>query len=96
MDPPIAPGWVLPSQPQHQLAEFGRQGRTATPVRIGPAAPDQIPMPPQQRRRPHEEAPPDRAVQQPCEPGQHRPVGPVNSRPGHLAPQHRDLVAQHE
>jgi hypothetical protein len=53
-------------------------------------------MPPQQRRRPHEQAPPDRAGQQPCKPGQHRPVGPVNPRPGHLAPQHRDLVAQHE
>jgi hypothetical protein len=28
IDPPITPGRVLSSQPQHQLTEFGHQGRT--------------------------------------------------------------------
>jgi hypothetical protein len=63
---------------------------------VGPAASDQVPMPTQQRRRLDEQAPPGRTGQQPRQPSQHRPVGPVDPRPGHLASQHRHLVAQHE
>jgi hypothetical protein len=53
-------------------------------------------MPAQQRGRLHEQAPPGWTGQQPRESSQHCPVGPVDPRPGHLASQHRDLVAQHE
>jgi hypothetical protein len=53
-------------------------------------------MPAQQRRRLHEQAPPGRPGQQPNEPSQHRPIRPVDLRPGDLASQHRDLVAQDE
>jgi hypothetical protein len=52
-------------------------------------------MPPQQRFGPDEQPVPARAGQQPRQAGQHRPVGPVEPRPGDLAAQHRDLVAQH-
>jgi hypothetical protein len=90
------PDRVLPGQPQHQRADLRRPGRPAPLVRVGPAASDQVPMPTQQRRRLDEQAPPGRTGQQPRQPSQHRPVGPVDPRPGHLASQHRHLVAQHE
>jgi hypothetical protein len=45
---------------------------------VGPAASDQVPMPPQQRGRLHQQPAPDRAGQQPRQPSQHRPVDPVN------------------
>jgi len=53
-------------------------------------------MPAQQRCGLHEQPAPDRTGQQPRQPGQHCPVGPVDPRLGRLASQHRDLVAQHE
>jgi hypothetical protein len=53
-------------------------------------------MPAQQRGRLDEQPAPDRGWQQPREPGQHRSVGPVEPRPGHLPPQHRDLMAQQQ
>jgi hypothetical protein len=52
-------------------------------------------MPAQQRFGPDDQPTPGRAGQQPRESSQHRPVGPVHPRPGHLAPQHVELVAQH-
>jgi hypothetical protein len=65
-------------------------------MRIGPAAPDQVLVPAQQRGWLHDQALPGRARQQPHQPGQHRAVCPVHPRAGHLASQHRDFVAQHE
>jgi hypothetical protein len=49
VDTTIAPGRVLPGQPQHQRAELGCHAGTAMPVSVGPAAPDQVAMPAQQR-----------------------------------------------
>jgi hypothetical protein len=63
---------------------------------VGPATPDQVAMPPQQRCRLHEHPTPGPAGQQPHQPSQHRPVCPVHARLGHLASQHRDLLPQHE
>jgi hypothetical protein len=82
-----------------QATQLGRHGRTATPVWVGPAAPDQVAMPAQQRGRLHEQLAPGWTGQQPHQPGQHRPacpVRPVHPRPGHLAWQHRDLLPQHQ
>jgi hypothetical protein len=81
VDAAIPPGGVLPSKPQHQRADLRRDARTATAVRVGPAASDQVAMPAQQRRRLHEHTPPSRTRQQPGEPGQHRPIGPIEPRP---------------
>jgi hypothetical protein len=47
-------------------------------------------MPPQQRRRLDEKAPPGWTGQQPRQSSQHRPVGPVNPWPGYLASQQRE------
>jgi hypothetical protein len=53
-------------------------------------------MPALQRGWLHEQAPPGWTGQQPRQSGQHRPVGPVELRPGDVAAQHRELVAQHQ
>ena len=60
VDAAVAPGRVLPGQPQHQRAELRRHGRPATLVRVDPTAPNQVAMPAQQCRRLHEQAPPSR------------------------------------
>jgi len=96
VDAAVAPGRVLFGHPQDQLAELGRYGGTATPVGVGPAAPDQVAMPWQQRGRLHQPSPPDRARQEPRKPGQHRAVGPVHPGSDHLPAEHRDLVPQHQ
>jgi hypothetical protein len=70
--------------------------RTATPVWVAPAAPNQVAVPAQQRGRLHEPPPPDRARQHPRKRGQHRAVGPVHLGSGHLSAEHRDLVPQHQ
>jgi hypothetical protein len=61
------------------------------PVRVAPAASDQILMPAQQRLRLDEQPVPARAVQQSGESGQDGPVGPVEPRSGHLLAQHQQF-----
>jgi hypothetical protein len=53
-------------------------------------------MPTQQRSRLHQQPAPERAKQQPCEPSQHRTVGPAHLGSGDLSAEHRDLVPQHQ
>jgi hypothetical protein len=53
-------------------------------------------MPAQQCFGLDEQPAPSWSGHQPRQRGQHRPVCPVELRPGHLAAQHRDLVAQHQ
>ena len=49
---------------------------------VGPAAPNQVAMPAQQRGPLHQPSLPHPAGQQPRKPGQHRAVGPVDPGPG--------------
>jgi hypothetical protein len=93
--PGETPDRVLPGRPQHQHAELGRYGRTATPVWAGPTAPDQVPMPAQQRGRLHRQPAPGRAGSSRASPAS-TAVRPVHRWSGHSPPEHRDLVAQHE
>jgi hypothetical protein len=51
VEPAVAPCRVLLGQPRHQRTDLGRDHRAATPVRVGPPASDQLPMPAQQRSR---------------------------------------------
>jgi hypothetical protein len=96
VDAAVAPGRVLFGHPQDQLAELGRYGGTATPVWVGPAAPDQVAMPSQQRGRLHQLSLPHPAGQQPRQPSQHRPISPVQWGSGHPPAEHRNLVPQHQ
>ena len=96
VDAAVAPGRVLPGQPQHQSADLQRHAWTTTPVWVGPAAPDQVAVPSQQRGRLHQPSLPHPAWQQPRQPSQHRPVSPVQLGSGHPPAQHRNLVAQQQ
>jgi hypothetical protein len=58
VDAAVAPGRVLPGQPQHQRTHLWRGTWTATPVWVGPTAPDQVAMPTQQRGRLHQQPTP--------------------------------------
>jgi hypothetical protein len=89
-------GKEVHGQLHHQRLKLGRHSWATTPVRVPPAASDQLLMPAQQRLGPDEQPVPPRAGQQPAQPSQHGPVGPVHPGSGHLTPQHLDLVAQHE
>jgi hypothetical protein len=61
VDATVAPGRVLPGQPQHQIADLQCHAWTTTPVWVAPAAPNQIAMPAQQRLGPDEHPVPARA-----------------------------------
>jgi hypothetical protein len=96
VDAAVAPRRVLPGQPQHQRLDLRRHCGAAAAVWIGPAAPNQVAMPSQQRGRLDEQAVPDRAWQHPRKPSQHRAVGPVEPGSGYLLAEYRDLVPQHQ
>jgi hypothetical protein len=61
MDPAVAPGRVLCGQSQHQVADLDGDRRPAASARIRPPSTDQVPTPPQQRARLHEQAAPQPA-----------------------------------
>ena len=93
LDAAVAPCWVLPSQPDHQLADLGVDRRATGPVRIRPLLLDQPAVPGQQRAWLHDPVPPQLARQQPGQSAQYRAVRPRQPRLRHLPAQHRDLVA---
>jgi tight adherence protein B len=86
VDAPVAPGRVLPGQPQHERPNLSRHSWAAMPVRVAPTASDQIAVPAQQCFGPDEQPVPGRSGQQPRESSKHGLVGPVDPRPAHLAP----------
>ena len=49
MDPPVAPGGVLPGQADHEADGADWDRRSPWPMGIGPAPTHQVPMPAQQR-----------------------------------------------
>ena len=65
-------------------------------VRIGPVPPDQAAVPVQDRLGRDEERSPPLPRDEAGEQGDQRPVRPAEARPGHLAAQHGQLMAQHE
>src|SRR6266542_2361140 len=65
LDPPVPPARVLAREPHHTLTHLGCSRRASgTPVRIRPAARNQLTVPAQKRRRRYEARPP------PCLPWQ--------------------------
>jgi hypothetical protein len=65
------------------------------PVRIGPAATDQFPVPAHQRRGRDQKHRPAFAREQPGQRGQHQAIRRGVPGPGDLTTQHQQLVAQH-
>jgi hypothetical protein len=97
VDPPVTPGRVLTRAPKHELAVRGTGTRSAgrrAPVR--PTARQKLAVPAADRLRPNEQAPPAIARKGPAQSAEHDSVGDRATRPGDLAAEHRQLVAQHQ
>ena len=97
LDPAVAPGRVLPCQPEDEGDGARRHRRPSrTPVWIGPAPGDQVAVPTEQRGRAHEEPLEMPAGEQLCQSGEQRPAGRLERRPVDLAPEDRHLVTEHD
>jgi hypothetical protein len=97
---PVAPTRILPRQTQHQDADGPQRARTARPLGAGDdrvSTGEQLPMPAQDRVRPHEQLHPAQSLQrQPVQ--QRRQQRSVSGLQSHLliaelALQHGDLMA---
>ena len=96
-DSQVTPAGVLPGQVTDQLDVFIGQRRTpGLPVGIGPAFPDDLALPGEQRRRCDEQRRPPLAGEQ--RPGQceERPVGPREAGSRRTPVQDLELVTQHD
>jgi hypothetical protein len=93
--PPIR---VLLCGPHDQLADLlGCRGPTRAPMRIRPATRDQLPMPAQNRPRPHEQRSfPRRSRQHAAQRRQKRPIRTRQLRTSNLTLQHRQLVPEQQ
>jgi hypothetical protein len=80
----VAPAWVVPGEPQDEVADFVADAWTAGPVRIRPVPRDQAPAPDQQGGRGDDAVLPQRAGECPDQGRQHRPVRPGQPRPADL------------
>jgi hypothetical protein len=95
LDPPVAPTRVLPRQPLNQRPHARVRCRSSRrPMRIRPTPRDQRPMPTTNRLGTHKYAAPPVARKHPNQRGQEHPVSRTAACPGHLPPQHRELVTQ--
>ena len=96
LDPPISPGRVLTRKSKDNLHGAGGKAWSTGAVGIGPPAPDEVPMPAQQRLGLDEEPSLVPTAEEPTQPGKQRPVAGPQSRTGHLAAEHRYFVSEHD
>ena len=100
MDSPVAPRQVVAVQPQDQLADLpsGRRPARSAAGGLGPVAGDEPAMPPQHRRRLHdqEHLPETITIEHLGQHPEDRTVRVIEGRPRHLPLQHPQLVAQRE
>ena len=96
MDPPVAPGGVLPRQSQDDLDGSGGNARSPRAVGIGPATAHQVPVPAKEGVGLDEESSDVPPVKEPAQAGEQRSIGRLEHRAGHLATQDGDFVAQHD
>ena len=96
-DPFVTPVRVLPCEPQDQLAERALKPRSpGPPVRIGPPARDQLPMPAKQRLRLEREDCPGGSGQRATQRRQQRSISPRQFRLRRRAAEDCQLMAQDE
>ncbi|MGW4464743.1 hypothetical protein [Micromonospora sp. NPDC004704] len=97
MDAAVPPRRILRRESQYQVADLLVDRWPARPgMRVRPPSGDQVTMPAQQRGRGDEEHRPAWAGQQPRQHRQYHPVGGLEIGAGHLAAQHRHLMAEHQ
>lgn len=97
LDPDHAPPRVLPGHLQDQTNQRGIERRpTSLAVAERPLAPDELPVPTEDRRRGHDEPTPAVAVDQIRQRRDHHPVPPTQARPGARPLQDRELMTEHQ
>jgi hypothetical protein len=100
LDPPVAPGRVLPRHPDDQRLDRGPGGRPPRPASAGvvPLAGDKVTVPAQKRGRSDgEDLRPPAAAHQPRQRRKPDPVGVAPPQPaGQLTAQHLVLMPQHQ
>lgn len=93
LDALVAPGRVLPGQPDDQLlCLLVQRWPTRPTARVGPGVGDQAPVPAQQGLGLHGEARPAGPGQDAADRGKQRPVGELQLGSWNLAAEHRELV----
>jgi hypothetical protein len=95
LDAAMAPGLVLPGEPDHQVAHLSVDRWPTRPVRIRPRPAGQPAVPGQQGRRCDGPVQEQFARQQSSQRGQHRTIRPRQPRPADLAAEHGHLMPQH-
>jgi len=95
VDSAVSPEWVLPRQPQHQVADVLAGPRTTRPVRVRPFACDQPTVPGQQRPRRDQPVGAQHRWQQVGQRSHDGTAGPARRGPGDLTAEHRDLMTEH-
>ncbi len=96
-DPRVAPTWLLACEPQHELTHAIVDWRAApASSRLRLLAPNQLPVPTQQRLRRHYKrvSPPRR--QYPGERSEKSTIGRPQRRSSRLPPEHEKLMTQHQ
>jgi hypothetical protein len=96
LDPLVSPAGVLDGEPLDERGNIGADRRPACPVRAGPLPGDQTAMPPKDGAGRDQPVHPQPFWQEPDQRGEDGAVGPVQPGSRIGAPQHGDLVPQHQ
>jgi hypothetical protein len=91
----VAPARILARESQDQLSDLAADRWPTNLTRICPAPRDQPAVPAKQCRWRDDKGPPARSRQQPAGGSEEDSIGGPQRRPGDLAAQHRQLVAEH-
>ena len=96
LDPPVAPGGVLSGQSQDDRNGARRDARSTWAVGVGPFAPDQVPVPPEQGLGLHEEPSLTPTIEQSAQTSQQRPIRGSQGRSGDLTAKDGNFVTEHD
>ena len=97
LDPDHAPPRILPGHLNDQTNQRGIERRSASlAVPERPFAPDELPVPADDRRRGHDEPTPAVAADQIRQHRDHHPVPAAQARPGVRPLQDRELMTEHQ
>ena len=91
-----SPRGGLPGQPKDDRHRAVGDARSTWAVGIGPVAPDQVPVPPKQGLRLHEEPTSTSSVHESTQTGEQGSILRLQGRPNHLATEHGNLVTEHD
>lgn len=96
LNPPIPPPRLLPRHPHYQCGETVVDRWSTGAARVGPPSPHEAAVPAQDCVGGDQAMATEGLGQPPDEGGEHGPVCPVDAGSWVGAPEHRDLVPQHE